>query len=190
MLLLVRGYYAAGRTFVPFFINALTTVSIIALSYALITSFYDASFLAFIQHVLRVDDIQGGRVLALAAAYSFISIMSTLIMIAYFEHRFRGFLRLVVRSWGESLAAAFASGAGAYGMLHLVGQLTLTSTTLSVFTRGFAAGLAGVAAGMLAYYVLGNRELRETLSALKNRVRPFAVTVAAPAEEAGPAGPQ
>ena len=190
MLLLVRGYYAAGRTFVPFLVNVGITAATIGLGVLLVVTFRNEVLLTFIQRLLRIEDISGSTVLALAFAYSAIAIVGTAVIIFHFERRFHGYLRRVARGWLESLVAAIAAGFGAYYTLVLLGQLTISSTTLSVLTRGFAAGVAGCIVAALAYYLLGSREYRETVDALGRRVRPLAVVIAAPAEEAGPAGPQ
>ena len=190
MLLLVRGYYAAGRTFVPFIVNVCMTLATVGLGFLLVGTLQNEMLLVFMQKLLRIQDISGTSVLALAFAYSAVTILGTLIIITHFEQRFRGFLRRVAPAWAQSFIAACAAGAGAYAVLVLLGPLTFASTTVSVFSRGFAGGLAGCIVAALVYYLLGSREFNETIAALRTRVRPLAITVAAPAEEAGPAGPQ
>lgn len=190
MLLLVRGYYAAGRTFMPFVINIFIAITTVGMGALLIGSLQNHTLLAFMQTLLRIEDISGSDVLALAFAYAAVAIAGTALIVFHFERRFGGFMRRVARSWGESLVAAFAAGAAAYAALVVLGPLTLASTTLSVLTRGFAAGLFGCIVAALAYYLLGSRELRETLRALRSRVPVLDVVIAAPAEEAGPTGPQ
>lgn len=190
MLLLVRGYYAAGRTFVPFLVNIGITVATVGLGVLLVNTLAHERVLTLMQQLLRIEDIPGSRVLALGFAYSAVSLLGTLIIIVHFERKFSGFLGRVLRSWGESFTAALATGLGAYAVLVFLGPLTLASTTLSVFTKGFAAGVIGIIVAALTYGLLGSREFRETVGALRSRVRPLTITVAAPAEEAGPAGPQ
>ncbi len=190
MLLLVRGYYAAGRTFVPFLVNIGITLATVGLGVFLVDTLKHPTLLMWMQKMLRIQDISGSSVLALAFAYSSVAIVGTLVILLHFERRFGGFFSRVARGWAESLVAAFAAGFGAYGALVILGPLTLASTTLSVLTRGFAAGLTGCIVAALAYYLLRNREYRETVAALRTKVRPLGIIVAAPAEEAGPAGPQ
>lgn len=195
MLLLVRGYYAAGRTFVPFLVNICMTLGTILTAMALLATFESKYMLTLVQQVLRIEGIVGSRVLALAIAYSAIATLGTIVLTINFERRFSGFWKLVRRGWGESLIAAVAAGEGAYVTLLFLGPLTLASTTLSVFTRGFAAGVVGIVVAGATYHFLGNREYKETLQMLRARVRlpgrlsALGITVSAPAEEAGPAGP-
>ena len=195
MLLLVRGYYAAGRTFVPFLVNVCMTLGTLVSAAALLAGLHNGYVLTLVQILFRIQDIPGSDVLALAFAYSAVAILGTIVLTIHFERRFSGFWCLVRRGWGESLIAAVAAGEAAYATLLFLGPLTLYSTTLSVFTRGLAAGLIGIAAAGITYHFLGSREYKETLQMLRARVRlpgrlsAFGITVSAPAEEAGPAGP-
>ncbi len=195
-LLLVRGYYAAGRTFVPFFVASLTTLCTVMFAAAIVGAFENEAVLSITQTILRVVDVPGTNVLALAFAYSIVAILSTGVLVAYFERRFRGFLAQVWLSWAQSLSAAIFGGLASYFLLNIMGPITLSSTTLSVFTKGLGAGLFGLAATILMYFILGNREFGETVSALRlhlwgKKVTPEpGVAVVASAEESTPTGPQ
>ncbi len=196
MLLLVRGYYAAGRTFMPFFVACGSAVSTIALG-ALLVGFFEDPWLAGVsQEILRVAGVPGSTVLALAFSYSFVVVVSTIVLLVHFERRFGGFLRSVIRSWGESALAALSGGAVAYIVLAVIGPITLASTTLSVFTRGFIGGVAGIGACMFVYWLLGNREFKENASAIHDRLwrKPLVsapgVAVVASTEEGSLSGPR
>ncbi len=194
-LLLVRGYYAAGRTFVPFFVSFLTALGAVALGGLMIGAFTNHTTLHFTQVLLRVVDVPGSRVLALAFSYAFVAIAGMLALVLHFERRFRGFITHSIRSWGESAVAAGASGLAAYVILELVGPIGFASTTLSVFTRGFVAGAGGVLAAALVYSLMGNREYRETAASIRGRLwrgapRPGDGALVVTAEESSSATPQ
>ncbi len=171
MLLLVRGYYAAGRTFVPFIISASTAVCTIALGAASVGALHDAAVLNMAKELLRVADVPGTGVLALAFVYSFVSILGTLALLIHFEHRFSGFLKLVLPSWGQSLIASIGCGAAAYFALTLAGPIALSSTLLSVFARGLLGGVVGIVVCVALYALMGNQEFVETLGGLRARMR-------------------
>ncbi len=196
MLLLVRGYYAAGRTFMPFFVACGSAVSTVALGALLIGFFEDPWLVVVSQEILRVVGVPGSTVLALAVSYSFVAVVSTIILLVHFERRFGGFLRSVIRSWRESALAAIAGGAVTYIVLTVIGPITLVSTTLSVFTRGFIGGVAGIAACAFVYWLLGNSEFKENASAIHNRLwrKPLVsapgVAVVASTEEGSLSGPR
>ena len=189
MLLLVRGYYAAGRTFIPFVISGGIALGTIGLGQIFIHVFQNTSVLFFIQSLLRVEDIPGSIVLALPFAYATATIAGTFILALNFERTFPGFFAKIRRSLAQALVAAFSGGVAAYSMLALMSPITFASTLLSVFTRGFAAGVSGLIVAGFAYALLRNPEYIETVGALRARlwrkpVRPAGeVTLAASAEE-------
>ncbi len=185
-LLIVRAYYAAGRTFVPFFVSAATAALTILFGAASIGALHTMPVVGeFASAILRVSEVPGTSVLALAFAYTLVSIIGTVALLWHFEYRFAGFLKLVWRGWGESLLASVTCGAVAYATLVAVGPITLSSTVLTVFLRGLAGGIAGIVACTLIYALLGNREYRETTAALHGRLRrvSLAPTIVAAAEE-------
>lgn len=189
MLLIVRAYYAAGRTFVPLLVAVFVAVGTITLAAAAVGALHIPFVLHFIEALLRVSEVPGTGVLGLAFAYSLVAILGTTLLLAHFEHRFRGFLSQVLFSWGQSLLAALATGAGAYLTLNLVGPITLSSTVLTVFMRGFAGGVAGIIAGALVYKLLGSREYEETIQAIHGKMRRSSLSpsvVAAAEEQAVP----
>lgn len=194
MLLLVRGYYAAGRTFIPLFASFVSAGSMIALSVFFLRAFQDLGVLRFLENIMRVEDIPGTEVLALALAYSLVSVAGTIALAIHFEYRFGGFFAGVRRTFFESICAGLAGGGSAYAVLYALGPLTFLSTLFSVFLRGFAAGVAGIIVTALIYWILGNREYRETATAIRGKIwrtsgAEGGVVVAASAEDVGPSRP-
>lgn len=169
-LLIVRAYYAAGRSFIPFLVSMWVTVVTIALGAASVGALNIPFIRRFSEESLRVAGVPGSEVLALAFAFAIASILGVLFLIVHFEYRFRGFLRRVTLSWLQALAASIAAGIAAYMTLHIIGPITLSSTLLTVFTRGFTAGVVGICTAALMYAMLGTREYQETLATIKARV--------------------
>lgn len=185
MLLIVRAYYAAGRTFIPFLVSSFIALCTVVLAAASVGALHIAFVLNAAASLLRVGDVPGTSVLALAFAYAIVSILGTIALIIHFEHRFAGFLRQVLPSWGQSLLASIACGLGAYVVLQFVGPITLSSTVLTVFVRGFVAGVVGIAACTATYHSVGNREHSETLETIRGRIQraPLSPSLVAAAEE-------
>lgn len=190
LLLLVRGYYAAGRTFVPFFVSLTTALATVVLGAALLGVFQNQWVAYVVQQALRVVDVPGSSVLALAFAYACTSILGAVILTVHFERRFSGFIAAVWASWAQSAVAAVCAGTGAYLLLALIGPITFASTTFSVFTKGFAAGAFGIIVAGLAYAVLGSREYAEVAESMLGRLRgiriPIPESAVASAEEGSP----
>lgn len=189
-LLLVRGYYASGRTMMPLAVSSTAAALTIVFGYAMVHSVSHPGILSFLQELLRVQDVPGTAVLALAFAYAAVSILGALALLIHFEHVFSGFVRQIRRAFFESTFAALAAGAAAYLVLSIVGGVTFSSTTASVLARGFIAGAIGIIVAGIVYTLLRNRELREILDALKGRLVPSPVKaevpIASSAEDSNP----
>ena len=170
-LLLVRGYYASGRTAIPFSVAAATSVLTVILGVIFLNVFHYANARVFIGSLLRVDNTFGLDVLALPLAYSLAAITGALILATDFNIRFKGhFFRAMSDAFLESLSAGFAAALTAYLTLILLGTVTVSSTLGSVLIRGSVAGIVGLIAAMLSYYALGSREFEETRRALEKRM--------------------
>lgn len=192
VLLLTRAYYAAGRTFVPFFVAIGSCVMTILLARVLIDISADTRFLSVVESVMRLDDVPGSSIVALPLAYSLVALAGAFVLVLHFERRFGGFLSRVGVSLWQSAVAAIGAAAAAYVVLVLLGPLTFSSTLLSIFVRGFAGGVMGMAGAALTYWLLGNREYLETVSAIHERLWRTPLPKAQPiasAEEIGHSSP-
>lgn len=169
-LLLTRAYYAAGRTFIPFFIATISAFATIVMAFVFLRMFEDPFILQTVQAVMRLEEVPGVSVLALALAYALVSIGTVISLTIMFELKFNGFVARVWVSLAHGLCAALAGLLAAYGMLALIGPLTLTSTFLSVFTRGAAAAVVGILGAGIVYALLNNREFWETVTSLRGKL--------------------
>ena len=169
-LLLVRGYYAAGRTFMPFVISFGTMVATLGCAIGTLAILDNAGILHVVSALLRIEDVQGARVVALSFSYALASIVGAIVLAIHFEYRFGGFFAQVRRAFLESCAAALLGGAGAYVALSLFSPLFPSTETLPVFLLGFLGGVSGIIATALTYYLLGSREYKETLASVRARL--------------------
>ena len=184
-LLIVRAYYAAGRTFVPFAIAAAVALATVFMAAASVGALHVAIVRDLVTTLLRVSNVPGASVLALAFAYALVSILGTVALVVHFEHRFRGFLGLVLLSWSQSFAAALVAGGSAYLALRVIGPITLSSTVLSVLVQGLVGGGCGILFGAVTFYLVRSREFAEVVRGIQKRIgrAPLAPSVVAAAEE-------
>lgn len=169
-LLLVRGFYAAGRTAFPFIVAALTTITTLVLASLLLIALHDPGILRFAEQLMRVDQVEGSMVMALAAGYTIASIAGLFILLGYFAYLFKGFLPRIADAFWKSLTASFVAGGTAYIVLALLEPLSAQSTLLTIFLHGFIAGIVGLAAGVGMHALLGTREFSETVSSIRSRI--------------------
>lgn len=192
-LLLARAYYAAGRTFAPFFVAVISTVLTLALAFALTGRLGGVEALRIMEDIMRLTGVPGSAIVAIPIAYTVVSIVASAILLMHFEYRFGGFFaRIRITFIQASFSGAGAAGA-AYLALLLLGPLSLSSTLLSVLLRGATALIAGVTAAALVYSVLRNREFAETVAVVRGKLWRSSLPESKPvvsAEEIGVSSPQ
>lgn len=168
-LLLIRAYYAAGRTFVPFFVSCGTAVVTLGLAVIFLGVFKNNYALQHIQDLMRLSDVAGSQVISLGLAYALASILGTCALVVMFERRFGGFVRRISSAWWYGIIASLAALAATYVVLVALGPLDVGSTTGSVFFKGLVGGLSGIIVAGIAYWVLGSRELNDTYLSVYGR---------------------
>lgn len=169
-LLLIRAFYASGRTLAPFLVSAGSAILTIALGVTFLQMVGNPSAGNFLEALLRVEGVPGSAVLVLALAYATSSVVGVLVLVLYFESCFGNFFSETRRVWWQGLSAAFAAGVLAYLTLHAIGDIELGSTSGSVLLKGVAAGLSGCGAAAFVYYLLGSREFSENVATLRRRI--------------------
>jgi len=89
ILLMVRGYYAAGKTWRPLVINVTTTCITIALAYILIHVFEKYEYFHYVvESILRVEYIENTTMLMLPLAFSIGLIINFIWLWRAFKKRF------------------------------------------------------------------------------------------------------
>jgi len=170
ILLFMRGFYSAGFTKKPFFINLISTVFMVLASYELVNYFYRSDgFQYFISALLKVEDLSNSVVLMLPLGFSVGTIFNGILLWIAFESEFRGFSRGVVRAVFEGVGASLILGTVAYAGLNIFAPFFNQNTLLGIFLQGFLAGLLGIMAYVAVMVVLGSRELFSVWSVLRGR---------------------
>ena len=170
LLLFVRGFYSAGFTRTPFFINLVSTLILVVGTWGLVKIFYLSEGLRyFMSALLKVEDLPGTAILMLPLGFSIATIINGLFHWAVFERKFRGFSHGVARTFFEGLGASVIMGAVAYVGLNIFAPLLDTTTLLGIFLQGFGAGLLAVTAGIVVLLLLKSRELEEVWSVIRGK---------------------
>lgn len=173
VVLLVRAFYAAGKTLVPLVISLVASATTIGLALGLLSAraqgLLDVDALA---SFLRVSNVPGSELLLLAIAYSVgLTVQMTLLLLMMHRHA-PGFLRALALPSARALLAGFVGAVVAYGALQLfVGATTLPSTTLGIFLQGATAGLLGILAWVLVHAVFKSEELLTVQRTLGKHLR-------------------
>lgn len=170
--LFVRGYYAAGNTRKPLFINLFCAVLTIASAYGLLYLFdHIATFRYFIESLLRVDGLPGTEILMLPLAYSIGTIVNFFLLWFIFKRDFCGSVTTEIsRTFLQSAAASFFIGFVAYEMLNILAPVFDLDTFVGIFLQGFLSGIAGILAGIILLIALKNTEFKEIQSMLGKKL--------------------
>lgn len=170
LLLFMRGFYSAGFTRKPFFINLFSTGLLFALSWFSVKWFYASEGLRrFISTIMRVEDLPNTAVLTLPLAFTLATILNAAILWAAFEKEFRGFSRGMLKTFLDTLGASLVMALTAYASLNVLANILNTATLPGIFLQGVLSGLSATLAGVLVFIAMGNRELSETWSAIRQK---------------------
>lgn len=167
VLLLVRGYYAAGRTKVPLVLNITSSLLVIIFAYLLREAFISWPFFRyFLEELLRVGDVSGAGVLVLPLAFSLGTILNLITLAIFFERHFGDWLSGVSNTFFQSFSGSILGGAVAYAVLDRLGDYWGLNYFWSILGQGFLAGLAGILVWLAVLILLKSEELVELSKSL------------------------
>lgn len=171
VLLFMRGFYSAGFTKRPFYINLFSTAVLLGSAYTLVQIFNaSATFRFFVVSLMKVEDVSGSAVLMLSLGFSIGTIVNCALLWLDFEKEFPGFSKGVMRSLFDGVGVGIIMGATAYVGLNLFHTVFDINTLLGIFLQGFMAGILAVVVGVLLLIALRSRELASVWSVLRGRV--------------------
>lgn len=171
ILLLVRGYYAAGKTRIPVVVNVACGVLIIVLAYSFSNMFASMPFVVdFFEALLRIQNVSGSIVLALPLAYSIGMTLNGLVLWHFFKRDFAiGTCEKLRRTFRHSLYSAVMMGTVAYHLLGVFDTIVNIDTFIGIFLQGLFSGLGGIAFGILLLKAIDNEEIEEIQKALRRK---------------------
>ncbi len=166
-LLFMRGFYSAGHTKKPFYINLFSTGVLMAVTYALLEKFYASdAFRHFIASLLKVEDVAGSALLMLPLGFSIGTMLNGVLLWIFFEKEFRGFSKGLFGTLFQGLGASFVMGGVSYIGLNVFSRYIDITTLPGIFIQGFLSGLLGIVAGVLVLIALRSRELSDVWQSL------------------------
>lgn len=173
ILLFTRGYYAAGNTKRPLYINIFSTAVTIGLSFLFVRIFNQNEFFRFFfESILRIEDIKGAQIVMLPLAYSIGSILNALLLWAFFKNDFKvkdkedSFLLV---SFFQSFAGAFFAGFTAYQLLSVFDNFLNINTFWGILGQGFFSGIIGIVVWYIVLKALENKQVIEIENILKKK---------------------
>lgn len=171
--LLVRGFYAAQKTWMPLYINITATVTTISLAYvgmALVKKYPDVW--AMILEALRASHLVQNEILVLAIAFTIGAYFNSFLLLYFFK---RIFQQYTIKLWGSkvrnSLIFSLILGLTCYGALNLFAPYIPLDNLLNVILHAAASGIVGLMLSLLIgiYFRIVPLNVREYLAKYKIR---------------------
>ncbi len=172
VLLLVRAYYAAGRTIKPQVLSIFSAILTVILAVIFTKAYTKSEYLRnFIEAMTRTLDAGNTIVLMLPLAYSISSIITVFLFMWIFMYDFRKGTERVRRTILEALVGAFAIGGATYATLQAItaSNIMTINTLLEIFIQGAVAGIVGIGIGIITLWLIGNREVRTAWEVLHHK---------------------
>ena len=169
-LLLVRTFYAAGKTLVPFLVTLLGTVIAAVSMYSLVHSEFSLSPLfSFLTDIFRVADVMHNEVILIALGYTIAIILQVLVLFLVTVRTFSISVQWLPGHLLRTFSAAFSGGFVAYVVLQYMAHVVDQDSFIGIFAQGLVAAIFGIAAIAATYYVLKTPESHEIYRAVRRR---------------------
>lgn len=179
LLLLTRAFYAIGNTKIPFFVALFGALFTVGTATTLVSIYENSNTLeATIVSLLRLSAVPGTEVLLLALAFVLGVLLEMLILLILSGRKFAVPLRPLWRNLLEASIAGLAAGVTAYATLNFIVFGINQETFLGILIQGAIAGIFGLLAALLAYYLLKSEELKEIYRSYHSKI--FKTDIIAP----------
>ncbi|MEY3784598.1 MAG: hypothetical protein RLZZ230_920 [Candidatus Parcubacteria bacterium] len=171
LLLLIRAFYAGGRTTLPLFVSLASGALSVGLAFWLRASYLPGSGLEnFLTDVLRLQNVYGSEVLVLALAFTFGQFVQLVVLLSLSTKAFKISYRPLAALSLQAIAAAFAGGVSAYGALTFVVDGVNQETFIGILLQGAVAGVVGLFAIVLVYVACDSPELHEVTRSFRKKI--------------------
>lgn len=170
VLLLARGYYAAGKTkqvLAAGFASSLATILLGMWLYRLASE--NGAFLALLERLLKIEGIEGSIAVVLPLAWSAGLLFNAILLLSFFRRDFGTMGGGVARAFRENLAASIFLGITAYFSLNILDNVFDLDTFFGVFFQGALAGLLGLLVWGVFLFAIKNGEFMDALAALHKK---------------------
>ncbi len=171
LLLLMRAFYACGRTFTPLWVAIFSGSVSISLAFWFQDIYSNSLPLqTFVESSLRLSSVAGSEVLVLVFAFICGQFLQLFLMMSMSVRVFGINYSILHRLFWQAITAAIMGGAGAYVTLRFIVDGVNQDTFLGIFLQGGTAGIVGVVITIAVYYLFRSQELFEIYKSYKSRL--------------------
>ena len=179
LLLLIRAFYAGGRTLLPLVVAIFSAIISVSLA-TIFQNIYLSSetFQTALNNLFRLSNVPGSEVLVLALAFVVGQGLQLLVLMIISSKSFSISYRPLFRLSLQAFAAALAGGVSSYITLAFVVSGINQETFIGISLQGISAGIIGVVAIILTYLFCNSSELDEIYKSFQSKI--FKTDVVAP----------
>jgi len=171
LLLLIRAFYARGRTVLPLCSALLSGIFSVGLAFWFHALYTDhPTFQTSIAEFFRLKEVNGVEVLVLALAFMLGQFLQLLVLLILSVRTFHINYQPLVKLLLQSIAAALAGAISAYVTLAFIVDGINQETFIGISIQGVSAGVMGIIAIILIYAVTDSPELNEIHKSFKARI--------------------
>ena len=182
LLLLVRAFYAGGKTRTPLLVALLGAVVSICTAYSGLQAFNMYPVVRdTLASLLRLEGVVGIEVLVLAFAFVVGVIIEMCILLFMAIREFGLVWKALLAQCLEATLAAFVGALSAYTALVFLVDGVNQETFIGIMLQGGIAGVMGVLGVIVTYYILGSKELSEIYRSYHSKI--FKTDVIAPQQD-------
>jgi putative peptidoglycan lipid II flippase len=176
IILFVRAFYAEGKTAKPLVINLISATTMVVTGFVLLQLFNTLPvFKYFIEDLLKVSGQAGTSVLVLAIAFSFGTVVNTVLHWWTYERSYPGFTKPVLATLFHSFAASVIMGYFTFLCLRIFAAAFPLTKVWGIFLQGFCSAIIGLVILFLILKILKNQELEDVIRTLHHKIWKVAV---------------
>lgn len=181
-LVVIRAFYAGGKTLIPFVVTFLGSLLAIASAYGFLTFYLsEINIHAVVSAFMRLEGVAGSEVLAIAFGYTIAIVLQSFILLLVLSRSFSIPLGWMGRSMIHAFCAATVGGLFAYITLNFLVEGVDQARLVGILIQGVLAGCAGIFGTIITYAWFKSPELHEVYTSFQKKL--LKTDVVAPQEE-------
>jgi len=171
LLLLIRAFYAGGKTLLPLVVAVCSGIVSIVLAFVLRDVYFANPELATtLENLFRLENVFGAEVLVLAIAFMGGQFLQVIVLVIASRKTFLVSYTPLLHLLYQATLAGVAGGLASYIALNEVVDGINQNTFIGVFLQGSVAGVIGVAVVIAVYKILGSPELKEIYRSFQTKI--------------------
>lgn len=171
LLLLIRAFYAGGKTLIPLVIALCSGGVSILLAFVLRDVYFAFPELALtLQNLFRLENVFGAEVLILAIAFIAGQFLQVIVLVLVSRKTFFVSYASLGHLLYQATMAGVAGGLASYIALNEVVDGINQNTFIGVLLQGLVAGVVGLVTVIVVYKLLGSPELKEIYRSFQAKI--------------------